>query len=466
MERGGDLETLELEASFLKLGLGSFDGICCTRDHDLCWAVMVCHNHIKSPGLEVFAHNINLSHNCGHGAIKFACSSHEFAALTCDGKEAILIHDARGEHGGDLTKAVTTHAAWLDAKAVKQGQHSKASCTNCRLCPLCCGECVELFLFRLVTKWCGREHHVMKLDLGIKFHISGHVPDLTCLIKVNGELVAHVDVLASLAREEEGNLTCFLVKAIMNTIWCGVCTLGRFLEVVTDKLELLGQVSRIFCDDGKARGVLRIVALEAAVSEELEEVMLWMLGERIDGAEQLCTKLGGRCAGPCEELRRLNSEFFSFFTRTVILLKCDVEVCATEAKGADRCATRVVRGANPGARCSRNVEGAVFKVEHGVWIVDLDGGRNDLVVKRHGHLEQTSRTCACLGVTNLRLHRTKRTPLTVLAVVLIVEHDLQTAHFSSITCFCTCTVCFHKLHSLGTIACVLVSAPESFGLTA
>jgi hypothetical protein len=91
-----------------------------------------------------------------------------------------------------------------------------------------------------------------------------------------------------------------------------------------------------------------------------------------------------------------------------VLLQHGVEVGATEPEGAHAGASDAARGRVPGPQLGVDRERRPAEVDLRVRVLGVDAGRQDLVVERHGRLEQTGGAGGALQVADVRLHRAER----------------------------------------------------------
>ena len=114
-----------------------------------------------------------------------------------------------------------------------------------------------------------------------------------------------------------------------------------------------------------------------------------------------------------------------------VLLECHVEVGSAEAEGAHTCTAGVIRRPDPGPRDGVDVKRGGLHLQLGVGPIDLDRGRQHLVVQRHHGLEQARSTGRCLAVADLALHGSQRAPLVLVAGV--AEHEVEAAELSGVS---------------------------------
>ena len=146
-----------------------------------------------------------------------------------------------------------------------------------------------------------------------------------------------------------------------------------------------------------------------------------------------------------------------------VLLQYAVKVAATEAEGTDRCSPRMAVGREPRAFVRVHVEGRGARRDLRQRLFDLQRGRQHFVVKRHRCLDQGCGARCGLGVSNLRLHRTERTPR-ALRPALTVDRS-EGFGLGGVSYDRTGTVGLDELHGIGRGAGTLVGPAQRLGLT-
>ncbi len=114
-----------------------------------------------------------------------------------------------------------------------------------------------------------------------------------------------------------------------------------------------------------------------------------------------------------------------------VLRQGDVEVRSTESERADRSAPLVIGSAYPRPRPRVQMKRRPFQVEPRIGLVDLGGLGKHLVVQCHHDLEETGSAGCSLGVADLALDRSERTPLPV-GTVRGVEREFESTEFGGV----------------------------------
>ena len=398
VERGRDLESLVLHPGFCQALFDLLDGARGARENNLRGAVVVRDDDIDAPLFESRDDGIDIRDNRGHRAVEIRCSGHQLPALARDAEEVLLGVNARVVERGEFAKAVPGDHVGANAHGVEQGANAEARGANGRLCPLGGGDLLALALGLGLAPWRPREDDIVQRVVLIERHIRGAIPNPEHALEVDGELVAHVHVLASLAREEERDLSGVAAVRVLDAVWRAVIARRRALEVRVDKLELLLEVVAVVCHHGQLQRLASSDVLLRLAREELEHIIVVV--DVVHHLVHAGDEFAGRIRRPDEQLARLRAHA-PLATCALVLLERDVEVRATETERTDRRAAWVLRATHPGARGRVQVEGAIVDIDHRVGLVDLDGRRDNAMVERHGDLEETRRPGGGLGVADL-----------------------------------------------------------------
>ena len=166
-----------------------------------------------------------------------------------------------------------------------------------------------------------------------------------------------------------------------------------------------------------------------------------------------------RCLGKQEQAFRNPVETIGTCGLRPMLLEHDMEVCASEPEGAHcRASWKAFVGVDPGTRLRIHIKRRVLQVELGIRLVHVDGGRQDLVVERHGRLDQTGNSGRSLGVAYLGFDASQRNALRLW--VVLAEHGLQGLHLGRISGLCPGAMCLDQPDRRGRDAGVFVSSLE------
>ena len=97
-----------------------------------------------------------------------------------------------------------------------------------------------------------------------------------------------------------------------------------------------------------------------------------------------------------------------------------MEVGAAKPKGANSCAARML-SADPGACLRVQVKWRVFHIKLRVRLLDVNRGRQNLVMQGQGHLNHAGGACCGFGMPDLRFYASK---CNVLAQRIILLENL------------------------------------------
>ena len=134
-----------------------------------------------------------------------------------------------------------------------------------------------------------------------------------------------------------------------------------------------------------------------------------------------------------------------------------MEIGAAEAKGGHPSAPGLVSGMDPGAAVGVEIEGAAGKIHEVGGLLDLERGRQHLVLQGECRLDQRGRPGSPLGVADLGLDAAQCTPLVVL-IVGLAEHPAQGVDLCGITGLGAGAVGLQQFHGDRTHAGVLIGA--------
>ena len=191
-----------------QLGLDGLDVLDATREHDLRGAVVVGHGDLRPPLRQEGLKLLTIGHDRGHGARGHLSGlRHQLAALTRDAHHVLLVQDAGGIQGHDLAIAVPGDHVGAKAQLGEPMICAQADGAQGGLSPLGARQVSLLLLALLRREDRSRIDDLMQRRLTRRqVHGGDAIPSLASGVHVDGPLIAHVDVLAALAGEEEGHL--------------------------------------------------------------------------------------------------------------------------------------------------------------------------------------------------------------------------------------------------------------------
>ena len=313
---------------------------------------------------------------------------------------------------------------------------------------------------RVLVEPGNRKDHVLQALVDIEGLIRRPVPGTAGAVEGHGDCAPHAQVLAALAREQEGDAAFVLSDSVGAAIRVlKGCFRGR-IDGGCQALQLVLQLAFRSGHNPKASPGVGIKALGALPGDALQHSCRQVLGGQRTGL------LGEGCAvgtGKGHQLEGHGAQARGRGAGSRVLLQGDVEIGTTKAKGADAGPARMLAVADPGAHLGVDMEGRVFQVQLGVGLLDLDGGGQHLVVQGHDGLEQACSACCCLGVADLGLHRAQRAPLLVL-LGLRIEDDGQATELRCIPGRRAGAVGLDHLDGLGAVARDLIGSGDRLGL--
>ena len=174
------------------------------REDDLVGRVVVGHDHRQAPCGDLFADSFDRRGHRAHGAVAVGRRlRHQRSASAGNQHRHFVTEHASGTQRGDLTEAVSTDGGRLDAERAQDGKEAEAVGSDARLSPLGPGQLCGLLGTVLVAESRPGPDHLMQVAVGIKVPGASALPDRERWFVQLGQISAHPDVLAPLAREQE-----------------------------------------------------------------------------------------------------------------------------------------------------------------------------------------------------------------------------------------------------------------------
>ena len=123
VECGSDQETREAHAVLVHPGLGGFDTLKRSGEHDLGGSIVVGDDHIGLTEVgEQRADGLDIGGDGGHGTGQLAGGGHQLSAAARHTEHVRLGQDAGSVKSGDLAKAVAGHGIGLHPERLHQGE--------------------------------------------------------------------------------------------------------------------------------------------------------------------------------------------------------------------------------------------------------------------------------------------------------------------------------------------------------
>ena len=465
VEGRGHVQALEAQAGGLELllGLGDVGGL--AREHHLGGAVVVGHHDAHRGLLEEGLHGLDVGAHGGHGAVGLGGLGHELAPTAGDADGVLLAEHAGGVQGDDLTEAVATHGVGLQAQLAQHGQQGQGGHADGGLGPLGGGEALAVPGALCLVEGGTGEDHLVQGQLRVHGHGGGPIPGADGRLVAHDHVLAHAQVLAALAGEEEGHLAG-LAAAHAAPVDALGAALGRVTEEGLGLVELAGEVGVALHHQRQPAGLGGVEGQGPVAGQPAEPGLgLGGAGAHAGACQgELLADAGEIGGGERHELHGLGAEAVGALGAPV-LLDGHVEVGAAEAEAAHAGAPGVIGPTHPGTGLRREVEGALLDVEVGVGALDLDGGRQDLVVQGHDGLEEARGARRGLGVADLGLHAAQGAPLRVsLGRGGLGEHGAQALELGGVAGLGAGAVGLEELDGARRVAGALVGAAQGLGL--
>ncbi|PRP91930.1 hypothetical protein ENSA5_52150 [Enhygromyxa salina] len=408
-----DRQPLDPEPRALERLLGDLDRLDGPADDRLLGRVEVGEHDVVD-ALERRADFVGRGRDRAHRprAVGLSRGGHQLAAAPRDPEHVGLAEHAASVEGHDLAEAVPGHRLGLDAELAQHREQRRARAADRGLSPLGLAQLDLVGRPRLVVEAGDREHDAVEGQAVAERGIGGAVPGPAGDLVAHGQLRGHADVLAALAREQQPDPADLGPEPVGGPVGALERGLGRRLDLLGRALELGPQLVLVARDEREPGRGARVELTLAVPRREAQEPALVAAPRP---RSRLAGELGSARATEDHELDRERAQPLGPGPGARVLLEQEVKVGPAEAKRAHARAPRVLGPADPRPRLGVEVKGRVVDLERGVGPLDLDRGRQDLVVQRHHGLEQPGGPSRGLGVADLRLDRAQRAPLRALA---------------------------------------------------
>ena len=423
---------------------------------------MVGHDNVVA--VEGFQDGVDLAQLCRHGrhgSRQLARCGHQLASLPGDPEQVALAQDPGGVECSHLTEAVTCDRLGTDTEGIHEGQQGEARCADGGLGPL---RGLQSGLVRrplLVAEAGQGEDHLVDPLGGSEVQVGCPVPGAPGDIEGHGQVASHAQVLAALTGEEESDACGPAADSVAGAIGVGEGLVGLARDAVSCLLQAFCKLRLVAGDDGQAGGCVGLVGQRALPGDALKHPGLSRSPGKLPGPVGDCGTVG---PGARHQLGSKATNPVRSGVLALVLLQRQVEVRATKAKGTHPGAAWVVAATDPRAGLGVDEKGRTFDVELLAGLVDLDGGREHLVVQGHDRLEETGGPGRGLGVSDLGLHAAQGAPGSRLGL-LAVEGQREATELRGVAGLGAGSVRFDQLDGLGGEARMLVGTPQRSGLT-
>ncbi len=214
VEGRADLQAAKGKARLFQCGFGSIDSVEGAGDDDLPGGVVVRNHHVRTT--QTVQHRLDLVERCrhrAHGPGGVAGCRHELPAFAGHLQELLFGHDTGCVQRGHLAEAVAGHGVGLDAQIVQEGKQGQAGRADGWLGPLGGSQGGAVGLAFLFVEPGNGKDHVFQSPVRVQRLIRSPVPGTPCAVKGHGDGSPHAQVLAALAREQEGDAARVLPNA-------------------------------------------------------------------------------------------------------------------------------------------------------------------------------------------------------------------------------------------------------------
>ena len=432
VERVADGQAVDRDAAGAEALDRLVDRVGRTCDDGLAGAVLVRGDDVPGDLGQHFLDHVDVGGDAGHLARIIELDAGHLATARADGEQGLLErHDARGHGGAVLTQGVSRDHVGVDAVAGEQAQDRDVQRQGRRLAVLGAPEGELLLLGVLAVP----EHDVVgdPLAQGGDQDAVGLVEGLLDQGVGLGEVEAHVEVLAALSGEQEGDLA--VDRHILEVDAAGPEQVGVLL--LGHDLDGAGQLGLLLLDGlaggGDAEGIARVEGHAAAGGERLEagderravhggrgpDPLRERALDDLDAGGELVGDLGGSGlrGGPGRGLRgghggRRLGDHLGLGRRkrgglgqdlTGVLLEHHVEVGAAKAEGGHAGAAQAALGTGPGLGRGLHAQGHLVEIDALAGLLVAEARGEDAVVQGAGGLDDRGGACGRLQVTDHRL---------------------------------------------------------------
>ncbi len=153
---------------------------------------------------------------------------------------------------GDLAVAVACHGIGAQPEHVEQAQHRQAGGADRGLGPFGADQHVRLGLLFLVAEDGHGEDDVVQPAAAVHIDGGGLLPHLANGVELDRQIAPHPDILAALAREEEGDLGPFPADAVVQPVRQGNRPVAGLADEIARRRHIGTQRGRIRAQDREA----------------------------------------------------------------------------------------------------------------------------------------------------------------------------------------------------------------------
>ena len=443
------------EPGCVHVGFDRFDGSGRARQHDLAPTVVVRDHHVAARLFDDVADRVDLPADRRHRTGGLCGFGHQHAPLSGDTDHVGLRQGACCMQRGDLAEAVSANVARCESDRIEHTKQAEAGRADRRLRPLCSGEQRLVDAVGAVLERPDREDDVVERVV-VPVLISREIPSVHRLVEVHREVGAHEEVLAALAGEDERDVTRRSAGSVVDA--------GRGrprpIGVGGDPLDPLGELgAELGLVAGREREARRCVGHVRPLAGLGQEGQIPVELGFVGVVSSLSDQVIGVGAAEHDQLDIGGSQPRGASAGSRVLREGDVEVRSAESERADRSAPFVFGSAHPRSRPGVQVKRRPFQVEARIGPIDLGGLGEHLVMQRHHDLEETCRAGGRLGVADLALDRSERTPLPVGAVGG-VERELESPEFGGVARNGAGAVGLDQLDGVGSVGGLRVRVLE------
>ena len=379
---------------------------------------------------------------------------HQLAALPADPQTVFPAEDARRVQRGDFAVAVSAHQLGPQPGRLEHREVTETHRAERRLGVL---RAAQFFFLPRRVALVGRGRRIH--DIAQPFRPEepealGLLPSLHRCLELHRQLPRHPHALAALTGEqihEPRRAGGPRLRRKTYALQRRLRSAPRVREPLEQLARLRGQIFGRRRDDRRTARRTRVERLLARPRHGAE-----LRGRRFRPRRHQRTQL--RPGRPTRQ-KHLGAKrpYARRRGRPAVLLQRDVKIRAAEAERAHRAAPRLAARLNPRPRLGAQIKRTLGETQLGIGRIHIGRRRKRLMPQRERHLDHARRTGRTLRVTDLRFHRTERTPLPAHPVGRR-KHVLQRRRLAPVARRRPRAVRLDEPHARGRVAGPLVAA--------
>ena len=394
-----------------------------TGNNALIRAVAVGKNHFRTFRPDDFFYVCKGSLHGGHGSgICLSRLSHDTAPCCGQFHQGVLVYPACRVQSAEFPETVSAGCIRIYAEIFQNLNHGQAYCPNRGLGSIRAAQpgflCCFFFRIHRGRRINIRTQSVLQKGFGIRFFHC-----FQSLRKTRDQIPAHACVLAALSRKNKSQFAGVFRPPVKDIADAS----GFFPSPGFDLLqrgrkgfcEILKPIQSLFQNHkdtvGSAHGKFRTGSGSPAGDFLVRDSLRHIAFQFCQPGFQFC----GTCTGKSQNFHRSvpGRSRFLFF----VFFQYHVKIAAPETKGTDPRSSGMIRIGNPGLCPGVEIKRAVTDLQPGIRLINLEGGRQNLVMQSQHAFDESCRACCGFGMTDHGFDSTHGT-----AVFLCAATPIQT----------------------------------------